>query len=187
MAAQVPWFPHSIDAHVGGADELRLRWRYVIVEEIIDGTAHLQRWPWPLADTSGHVLWPAADRASVQEAAVAVSTLVRRLYRPHHVRRHPRVGDTFAALDAEGPGWDAERVVEQVRDLFPSLVLDVSAEARAAARLAYEGSLVKPVAQAQLDPAEVRRARASRSRLTSRALLERPEEARPDGRGAGQP
>jgi hypothetical protein len=167
----VPWFPQSLRGHAGSAAELRDRWRYVVVEEILDRTALLQQWSWPLADAKGRLFWPPEDHEAMREATVALSILERRLYRPHRIRRHPRVGVTFAVRGADGPGWDSEVLVEEVRDLFPGLVLDVSAEARAAARLAYEGSLVRPVLEEQVDPSQIRKAAAERRGITSRALL----------------
>jgi hypothetical protein len=182
VVTEVPWFPHSLREHVGSAAELRGRWCYVVVEEVLDRTALLQQWPWPLADEKGRLFWPPEDHEAMRDAAVTLSTVERRLYRPHRVHRHPRVGDTFAVLGADGPGWDSEVLVDEVRDLFPGLVLDVSAEARAAARLAYEGSLVRPVSEEQVDPSQVRKAAAKRQGITSRALLESAGTVQPDDR-----
>lgn len=186
MVTGVPWFPQSLRGHAGSAADLRDRWCYVVVEEVLDRTALLQQWPWPLADEQGRLFWPPQDHEAMREATVALSTLERRLYRPHRIRRHPRVGVTFAVLGAEGPGWESEALVEEVRDLFPGPVLDVSAEARAAARLAYEGSLVRPVLEDQVDAAQVRKAAAERRAITSRALLTSGRAAERDARGGAE-
>lgn len=174
MAEPVPWFPSGLRKHVADAGDLRGGWCYVVLEEIIDGVALLLRWPWPLADDEGRLFWHQDDDDEVREASVPVVVLRDELYRPSKVRRPPRVGDTFAVRRAGTAGWDGPGVVTDLRDLFPDDVFDVSAEARLAARLAYGGSLVAPLARSAVDPALVREAAAERGQLRPRLLRAEP-------------
>jgi hypothetical protein len=180
LTTDVSWFPHSLHPYAADAAELRESWCYVVLEEIVDRTALLLRWPWPLADGKGRLFWPAADQDRVSQASIPVSVLERQLYK-RRLRRSPRIGDTFAMRMVEGAAWREGATVDDARDLLPDLVLDVSADAREAAKLAYQGSLVPPVSAEQLEPSLVRKATQERLRTTVRPLLrpgDGPEEER---------
>lgn len=113
-------------------------WRYVVLEEIIDDVALLRRWGWPLADERGHLVWPHVEQQDY--TTTPVSVLREQLYGPSGLRRDPRIGDTFAVIaeTAAGP-WPGR--TGNLGALLQGRVFDVSAEARLAARLAYQGSL----------------------------------------------
>jgi hypothetical protein len=177
----VPWFPSGLHRYAADAAELRAGWCYVVLEEIVDGVALLLRWPWPLADAQGRLFWPPDDDEELCEACVPVGVLREQLYRPNKVQRAPRVGDTFAVRRENTEGWTAPGAVTDLRSLFPSDVLDVTAEARLAARLAYQGSLVVPLPKSDVDAGLVREAAAERARLRPRPM--RPE---PAGAGGGE-
>ncbi len=201
MEAVVPWFPESLQSQVAGADELTSGWRYVVLEEVVDGTALLLSWPWPLADAGGRLTWTVEDDREPRDASVLVRLLRHRLYEPAGLRRTPRVGDTYAALHADTPGWgrpglagqdggagdasDGGAVERGLDGLFPDRVLDVSADARAASRLAYQGSLVRALPKGEVDRELVRAAATARRRLGARELLPGPrggDAPRPGGR-----
>lgn len=168
----VPWLPRGLGRHVPSPAELRARWRYVVVEEVVDGVALLLSWPWPLADARGRLVWRGGEERAVRDAAVPVEVLRDQLYRPGRLARTPRVGDTFAVEDAPGAtGWSDPVLVRDVRALFPGAVLDVSADARAAARLAYQGSMVTVLPRAAVAPELVGEAGAERRRLAAHPLL----------------
>jgi hypothetical protein len=120
---------------------------YLLVEELVRGQAHLQRWPWPAADREGRLVWSVAR--PLGEVAVAVDLLRWQLYQPQAdgLRRRPRAGDVFAVR------WSAARTtrsrVTDLRTLFTE-AYDVSADAREAAKLAYLA-----VQATQLDPPPV--------------------------------
>jgi hypothetical protein len=142
-AEGVPWFPGCVEPFAGTAEAARAGWAYVLVEEVAGSVAELVRWPWPLADQLGHLFWPQDDPDRVVYASVPVPVLRRCLYEPSDLERIPRAGDTFAA-EAGGSGWAADPeeagVVDDLTLLFPGTVLDISPDAREAAKLAYQGA-----------------------------------------------
>lgn len=138
----VPWFPGSVAPFAETPEVARAGWAYVLVEEVAGAVAELVRWPWPLADQLGHLFWAPDDQERVVSADVPVAVLRRCLYEPSGLERSPRAGDTFAA-EMGGAGWttDGEHgAVLDLTELFPGNVLDISADAREAAKLAYQGA-----------------------------------------------
>ncbi|MGZ5398743.1 MAG: hypothetical protein ACXWDM_01940 [Nocardioides sp.] len=104
-------------------------------------TIELMCWPWPLADSRGRLFWAPDAEEQVLTAAVPQRLVRLQLYRPNQLLRRPRAGDTFAArIASSAPGWAEDRPVEDLADIFPGPVYDVSAEAREAAKLAYQGA-----------------------------------------------
>ena len=159
MAETVQWVPPALatsgaatateasaTAGVAGADADG-GLSYLLVEEIVRGQAHLQRWPWPAADREGRLVW-SVDRP-LGDYVVAVDLLRWQLYQPQvdGLRRRPRAGDVFAVR------WAAARStgsrVTDLRTLFDE-AYDVSADAREAAKLAY---LAVQTTQLDLPPA----------------------------------
>lgn len=126
---------------VRSAGKLRADWQYVVLEEVVGATIELMRWPWPLADSRGRLFWPPDAEEQVMTAAVPQRLMRLQLYRPNRLVRRPRAGDTFAArITSPAPGWADDLQVDDLADLFPGPVYDVSAEAREAAKLAYQGA-----------------------------------------------
>lgn len=104
-------------------------------------TIELMRWPWPRADSRGRLFWTPDAEEQVMTAAVPQRLVRLQLYRPNNLLRRPRAGDTFAArISSPAPGWAGDRQVDDLADIFPGPVYDVSAEAREAAKLAYQGA-----------------------------------------------
>jgi hypothetical protein len=111
------------------------------VEEVAGATIELMRWPWPLADSRGRLFWAADAEEQVMTAAVPQRLMRLQLYLPNNLLRRPRAGDTFAArISSPAPGWAGDLHVDDLADIFPGPVYDVSAEAREAAKLAYQGA-----------------------------------------------
>jgi hypothetical protein len=126
---------------VRSAAALRQEWNYVVVEEVVGATIELMRWPWPLADPLGRLFWEDDAEDRVMTAGVAQRLVRLQLYRPNALVRRPRAGDTFAAkISSRADGWSAVSLVEDLTSLFPGPVYDVSADAREAAKLAYQGA-----------------------------------------------
>jgi hypothetical protein len=117
--------------------ELR-RYSYVVLEELIQGSALLMAWQWPDADAIGLPIWPDAT-ARPRESVIDRDLLAAQLYRPSRLRRSPRVGDVFAVAKT-GPGWRTDRV-DDVTALVSGRVFDITIDARAAAKLAYFGAV----------------------------------------------
>lgn len=162
-----PWWPSSLSGAVRSAGGLRRHWQYVVVEEVVGATVELLRWPWPLADPVGHLCWDEDAETRVMSAAVPLRLLRLQLYRPHGLVRRPRAGDTFAArIRAQADGWDRETPIDDLASLFPGPLYDVSAEAREAAKLAYQGasSAVFDGCEEQQLLSEAHRAREQRPR-----------------------
>lgn len=142
-----PWHvlglpPARSATHVAG-------WRYVVLEEIIDDVALVRRWEWPLADEHGHLVWPHLEQQDF--TTTPVSVLREQLYGPSGLRRSPRIGDTFAVIaDTAAGHWPAH--TRNLQPLLQGRVFDVSAEARLAARLAYQGSLAAVLPSAPPSP-----------------------------------
>jgi len=130
VAENVPWSPPSLAAT--GVEVADLS--YLLVEEIVRAEAHLQRWEWPSADRDGRLSWPTLR--PLAQVAVPVEVLRWQLYQPQAggLRRRPRAGDVFAVRWAAGRRAPAR--VADLRTLF-SEAYDVSADARAAAKLAF--------------------------------------------------
>jgi hypothetical protein len=61
-----PWAPEDLPI---AADELG-SWSYVVLEEIVDHVALLRRWPWPVVDPLGRLLWPEGAEHDSDDATV---------------------------------------------------------------------------------------------------------------------
>jgi hypothetical protein len=144
----VAWFPESLRDHlfqkVEAGDsataiaELRNNWRYVFIEEVAAGIAEVHSWPWPLVDQTGRLTWPDTDAELVEVQAVPCDELQQRVYAPDLVRQ-PRAGDAFAVRQpmprhAQSPGDDT------LRSVLGGEILDISPDARHAAKVSYYGS-----------------------------------------------
>lgn len=142
-ADAVAWWPESMPPSAGTSAEARDRWAYVTIEEVVGFVAELVRWPWPLADQLGGLYWPEGDEDEMEVAVVPVPALRRLMYEPSGLVRAPRCGDVFAA-ETRGSNWAGAGSFDQpdtmLKQLFPGLVLDVSADAREAAKLAYHAA-----------------------------------------------
>lgn len=140
----VPWWPASVAAYADSPEHARAAWAYVVVEEVAGAVAELVRWPWPLADQLGHLVWPLADQAQAMTATVMIPVLRKFMYEPSGLQRSPRSGDVFAA-EIGGSAWadpdnDDDQPVMDLRLLFPGKLVDISADARDAAKLAYQSA-----------------------------------------------
>ena len=136
----VPWMPECIRKIVDDPGVLRRDWAYIVLEEIVDDTVELISWAWPLADQNGRLFWPPDDERQPADASVPRPLLQAQLYTANKIERSPRAGDTFACPRG-GPGWSQAGLVTDLRLLFPANAFDISADAREAAKLAYEGAL----------------------------------------------
>lgn len=144
------WHPERLLAAAGGVEQVAA-FRYVVVEEAVDDLLVLQVWAWPHVDASGRLFWDPA--APPLEVAVHRPLLHAQVY-AHQLKRAPRVGDAFAGtLGVEAEAL-AVAVVEDLRDVFPDGLFDVSAEAHQVAKLAYQGSLAAIAAPRPGQPEE---------------------------------
>jgi hypothetical protein len=135
--SSVPWAPEDLPI---AADDLA-RWSYVVLEEIVDDIAVLRRWPWPVVDPLGRLLWPDGAEHESNAIAVDVELLTAQLYTPNKIQRQPRCGDTFA-VQGDAVHHSHERSPHDLRDVLGSHEMyDVSADAREAAKIAYQSSL----------------------------------------------
>ena len=133
----IPWAPEDLPI---AADELG-SWSYVVLEEIVDEVALLRRWPWPVVDPLGRLLWPAGAEHDSDAAAVALDLLTAQLYAPNGIERQPRCGDTFAVPGGVDMHWRGT-LTRDLRELLGDAdVYDISAAAREAAKIAYQSSL----------------------------------------------
>ena len=140
-ATAPPWWPPTLSGAVRSAAGLARGWQYVVVEEVVGATVEMLRWPWPHADPLGRLFWADDADERVMTAAVPQRLLRLQLYRPNDLLRRPRAGDTFAAkITRAAAGWDSPAPVDDLADLFPGPVYDVSADSREAAKLAYQGA-----------------------------------------------
>jgi hypothetical protein len=132
----VPWAPQDLPV---AATDLG-SWSYVVLEEIVDDAAVLHRWSWPLVDPLGRLLWPERAAEASSDAAVDLDLLRAQLYTPNKIMRRPRCGDTFAAPPGD-LSWDGQQVVDLRELLGSGGIYDISADAREAAKIAYQSSL----------------------------------------------
>lgn len=135
-----PWWPPSLLGAVRRAEKLREEWQYVVVEEVVGSTVELMRWPWPSADRFGRLFWDDDAQDRVKSAAVPQRLVRLQLYSPNHLQRRPRAGDTFAVRLTGTSGWGEDARVTDLAAILPGAVYDVSADAREAAKLAYQGA-----------------------------------------------
>jgi hypothetical protein len=142
----VLWAPEDLPI---ATDQLG-SWGYVVLEEIVDDVGLLRRWPWPVVDPLGRLLWPEGAEHKSEDAAVDIDLLKAQLYAPNGIEREPRCGDTFAAPRGADDHWHSTRTNDLRRLLGDADVYDISADAREAASIAYRSSLgaIQPAAAA---------------------------------------
>jgi hypothetical protein len=132
----VAWAPEDLPVP---RDELS-SWNYVVLEEIVDEMALLRRWSWPVVDPLGRLLWPEGTEHDTGEAAIDVRLLREQLYQANELEREPRCGDTFAIPPHVAP-WRVNHARDARTLLGDHHVFDVSADAREAAKIAYQASV----------------------------------------------
>ena len=153
-----PWAPQALSA-AAGIDALRA-FRYVVLEEIVDQTALLRSWPWPVIDQHGRLVWPGEAEHDMHALTIDLDTLRGQLYTHNGLHRRPRVGDVFAVEDRDEriPGTWRNRHTADLREAVAGAVYDVSADAREAAKIAYTASLAAiapPGGEEEQEQAEV--------------------------------
>lgn len=131
----VPWAPEDLPIP---ADQLG-SWDYVVVEELVDDVVLLRRWPWPVVDPLGRLLWPDGAEHDTAAAAVDLRLLKLQLYVPNGIARQPRCGDAFAAHAAH-PQWRRRRTDDLRSLLGDTEIYDISADAREAGKMAHQAS-----------------------------------------------
>jgi hypothetical protein len=142
----VPWAPEDLPIEAGDFG----RWSYVVLEEIVDGVAVLRRWPWPVVDPLGRLLWPYGAEHDTDTITVDLALLRAQLYTANGLQRRPRCGDTFA-VPQQVAARRRDRHPRDLRTVFGHTgVFDISADAREAAKIAYQSSLgaIRPAAAA---------------------------------------
>jgi hypothetical protein len=132
----VLWLPERIQQAGLPPDEVA-RLRYVVVEELVDGVASLLAWSWPHVDGRGRLFWRPSEQDQPVEISAPLRHLAWQVYDAAELERQPRCGDTFAAR-VVAPD---QPFVEDLREVFPDGVYDLSPEAHQAAKLAYQGAL----------------------------------------------
>ena len=140
----VPWAPEDLPIP---AEALTEHWHYAVLEEVVDEAALFRRWPWPGVDQLGHLVWPLAAEQATYAATIDLTVLRVQVYVPNSIQRRPRVGDTFAITANVSAAWRSGRA-RDARTLLGDWVYDISADAREAAKIAYQGSLA-PVPPAE--------------------------------------
>ena len=138
-----PWAPDGVPAELL-AHAARLR--YIVVDEIVGDLVTLSVSRWPGSDALGRVRFADSDPGASRTCGhllVHRRELHDRLYEGW-LRREPRVGDVFAAelgspvsalVDRTGDAVLDDRL--RLADAFPGPVVDISAEARTLAKLAF--------------------------------------------------
>jgi hypothetical protein len=132
-----PWTPPGVSDDMAKEQGLR----YVLVDEIVGDVVTLAVASWPGSDDLGRVRFP--DGPACGHLVVHRRELRERLYEGW-LRRDPRVGDAFATVPA-GAVLDELASSGQVlldehlrlADALPGPVVDLSAEARTVAKLAF--------------------------------------------------
>lgn len=135
--SSVPWAPEDLPID---ADDFG-RWSYVVLEEIVDDIAVLRQWPWPVVDPLGRLQWPGEAEHATDAIAVDLDLLKAQLYTANGLARQPRCGDAFAVPNVAA-AHKLDRHPRDVRTVFGEHGLfDISADAREAAKIAYQSSL----------------------------------------------
>ena len=132
----VPWAPEALPIK---ANEFG-QWNYVVLEEIVDEIAVLRRWPWPVVDPLGRLAWPGRMEHETDEIAVDLELLKAQLYTANGLQRAPRCGDVFAVPRVAN--HSRARRLRDLRDVLGTgRLYDISADAREAAKIAYQASV----------------------------------------------
>lgn len=161
------WTPGDAGPSAGGAEatERYAELAYVVVDERIGGVATLSVSDWPRLDARGRLTLP--DGLKPTSVAIVVADLQRYLeaYRQprRNIRRPVRIGDVYGIelqphfrkqLLAAADGSDADDgtaiAADPDRD-FTTHCLDITADARDAAKVAFFGA-VAPVVRREDDP-----------------------------------
>ncbi|HEU0130319.1 MAG TPA: hypothetical protein VFQ85_04930 [Mycobacteriales bacterium] len=133
-----PWVPHVLDGV--SPDVLRALTYAVLDEREADGVLSFVLTPWPRLDALGR---PRHDRdraVDVPVAGRAWTDLMKRCRVPEVLReRPPRIGDAFALLLTRP---SARGLLHPVGP-----VVDVTADARDAARAAFYGAVAAPLTE----------------------------------------
>ena len=145
----VLWHPEALDA-VGISAASVAQFSYIVVEELVDAWVVLMAWPWPETDDRGRLFWTLATDSSPKNVVVSRDLLRHQLYRPSRLLRRPRLGDIYAASRL-GTGWEDRRPVADIRRLFDGPAYDISADAREAAKLAYQGPAAPSIQKIEAD------------------------------------
>jgi len=136
-----PWQP-AILANVPPAALRDLR--YVVVDDVdhTDGDVVIVSEPWPTVDMLGRVRHATADAVEQYVAVARWHALLKRRRIPAEVaERPPRIGDAFAMM--------LPRSGDVLKPKGP--VVDVTADAREAARAAFYGAVALPMAPAHAE------------------------------------
>lgn len=145
----VPWAPEDLPVH---PDSLVADWWYVVLEEIVDDIALLRRWSWPVVDQLGRLTWPGDSEQRTVASTIDVDLLRRQLYLSNGIARAPRVGDTFAVeIDHEIIYVRRAGPLRNLRRVFAARVFDISADAREAAKIAYQSGLASVITADAID------------------------------------
>ena len=181
----VPWAPEALPINRHEFDQ----WTYVVLEEIVDEIAVLRRWPWPTVDRLGRLVWTGGTEHQTDETAVDLGLLKSQLYTPNGLLREPRCGDVFA-VPRLARNHPRARRVRDLRDLLGTGALyDISADAREAARIAYQSSVGAIRREQDVDRSAmntVRREMRRRARRSLRPLVLSPPPVPVATRGAGR-
>jgi hypothetical protein len=160
----VAWAPEDLPVPI----EQLAAFSYVVIEEIVGQLLLLLRWSWPAVDQNGRLVWLQGSDCACDAAAISLELMRAQLYTPNRLTRRPRCGDTFAVSGPAGDGWQDEQELSDLRQVFPGSVYDVSADAREAAKLAYQAGLGAVLSaasvdeQVRADQADTLRSRAAR-------------------------
>jgi hypothetical protein len=151
-----PWRPEPI----AGVRTATLR--YIVVDEVFADLAELSVSRWPIVDALGRLRFPRAETAHIEVDADRMRRFLRRHRMPRKaVGRDLRTGDTFGvevraralasflsrhATAHTLPLPERRRLVDPATwDWIRPPIYDVSAEAREAAKLAYNAALTGPL------------------------------------------
>jgi hypothetical protein len=144
----VPWAPEALPINRHEVDQ----WTYVVLEEVVDEIALLRWWPWPTVDRLGRLVWTGGTEHDTDAIAVDLELVKAQLYTANGLQREPRCGDTFAIQRVAGHHSRSRRL-HDLRDVFGTGKLyDISADAREAAKIAYQSSVGAIQRAPEVDP-----------------------------------
>jgi hypothetical protein len=147
-----PWLPRSLREH-GLTRKTVNQLVYVVVDDIDDEVAVLAVYPWPVADRAGRVRF--LELEDCRHVGISKRKLESQLYRKL-IRRLPRSGDVFgASLTDPAREWlrtHQDTMWPRALDSFlRGPVYDLSADARAVAKLAYYAAMTPVLDKEHVD------------------------------------
>ncbi len=146
-----PWKPAGVDL----PDEELWQLAYIVVDEIVEGTADLSVSPWPAVDDRGRLVFANEPARSVQADVAALSKYFQRIeFRPGKPPDDLRMGVAFAARVRTGQLETAGGVRRPPSAWLVPPVYDIRSPARDKAKEAFYAAVAPTLSEREAERIE---------------------------------